>query len=97
MERTEEQVQEYWRRRAHVRDGYASDSKVRKTAKKAEVRLRKARGFEHINNFGGYQILDSNNNVVAGNDFDLSARDVLEYCMPRIKITPRHSEDAVNR
>ena len=93
MDITAEQSQEYRRRQAHIRDGYkyASDSVARKAAKKAELRLKKARGYPHFNNLGGYQIIDARNIVVAGRDFDLSTYDVVEYCESRIKI---HSDEA---
>jgi len=33
-----------------------------------------------MNNFGGYQLIDDRNNVVAGTNFELNADDVLVFC-----------------
>jgi hypothetical protein len=33
-----------------------------------------------MNNFGGYQLIDDRNNVVAGANFELNADDVLVFC-----------------
>jgi hypothetical protein len=55
-------------------------AQARYWAKKADYRCLKSRGQRHINNKGGYQLVDACNNVVAGVDFDLTATDVAEFC-----------------
>jgi hypothetical protein len=57
-----------------------TDAQARRWARKADYRCCKARGKQHINNRGGYQLVDYCNNVVAGVDFDLSTNDVVEFC-----------------
>jgi hypothetical protein len=57
------------------------DSKVRRVAKSVGLRVCKARGQEHANNLGGYQLVNDNT-VVAGSDYDLSPDDVLYWCQP---------------
>ena len=57
-----------------------TDAQARYWAKKADYRCCKARGKEHLNNKGGYQLVDTCNNVVAGVDFGLTATDVVEFC-----------------
>jgi len=57
-----------------------TDAMVRYWASKADYRAVKARGQQHINNRGGYQLVDDCNTVVAGLDFDLAPKDVVEFC-----------------
>jgi hypothetical protein len=57
-----------------------TDAQARRWARKADYRAVKARGKQHINNRGGYQLVDDCNNVVAGVNFDLSATEVVEFC-----------------
>jgi hypothetical protein len=57
-----------------------TDAQARRWARKADYRCFKARGKQHINNRGGYQLVDDCNNVVAGVDFDLNATEVVEFC-----------------
>lgn len=57
-----------------------NDSRLRHKAQKLGYELRRARGRLHINNLGGYQIIDPYYNfVVDGADFDLSAEYVEEW------------------
>jgi hypothetical protein len=60
----------------------ALDSKVRRVAKAAGLSVCKARGHEHGNNKGGYQLINDRGNIVEGPDFGLSADDVLYWCRP---------------
>jgi hypothetical protein len=62
---------------AKGRDG-CSDAQARYWARKEAYRVAKARGRQHVNNHGGYQLLDDRNTVVAGVDFDLSATEVVD-------------------
>jgi hypothetical protein len=57
-----------------------TDAQARRWARKADYRAIKARGTQHINNRCGYQLVDDCNNVIAGLSFDLSAKDVVEFC-----------------
>ena len=57
-----------------------TDAQARRWARKADYRAVKARGTQHINNRGGYQLVDDYNNVVAGVNFELSATEVVEFC-----------------
>jgi hypothetical protein len=57
-----------------------TDAQARRWARKADYRAVKARGKQHINNQGGYQLVDDCNNVVAGVNFDLTATEVVEFC-----------------
>jgi hypothetical protein len=57
-----------------------TDAQARRWARKADYRAVKARGKQHINNRGGYQLADDCNNVVAGVNFDLNATEVVEFC-----------------
>ena len=82
MELTPEQVAQYYQRVAHCANMTGeNDGDARRDAKKAGLRITKARGRCHLNNCGGYQLLDERNNVVAGADFTLNAQDVIEYCL----------------
>lgn len=57
-----------------------SDSQARRIARKTGLRCIKARGKQHINQRGGYQLVDERTNVVvAGLNFDLSADEVVEF------------------
>jgi hypothetical protein len=56
-----------------------TDATARYWARRAGWRCAKARGRQHINNKGGYMIVDGwTNNVVYGVNFDLSSTDVVE-------------------
>lgn len=58
------------------------DQKARRAAKRAELCARKSRWrLGTIDNEGGFRITDPYTNfVVAGEKWDLSAHDVIEYC-----------------
>lgn len=59
----------------------ASDSAARRAAQRAGYIARKSRGRESLDNFGGFMIIDPATSVVAaGFRFDLSARDVIDWC-----------------
>jgi hypothetical protein len=62
-----------------------TDAQARRWARKADYRAVKARGKQHINNRGGYQLVDDCNNVVAGVDFDLNATEVVEFCKRELR------------
>lgn len=57
-----------------------TDAQARRLARKADYRAVKSRGEQHINNRGGYQLVDDCNNVVAGVNFELSATEVVDFC-----------------
>jgi hypothetical protein len=57
-----------------------TDAQARGWAHKADYCCFKARGKQHTNNRGGYQLVDAFNNVVAGVNFELSAAEVVEFC-----------------
>ncbi len=59
---------------------HTTDAQARYAARKMGLRICKSRDrCLHTNNHGGYQLIDTYNNVVAGRDFDLSAEDVVTY------------------
>ena len=91
---TPEQHAEYMKRRRHC---YGIDQKgyfrTRRAAKKAGLRVSKSMQQPHANNLGGFQILDSNG-VVAGFDFDLNVKDVVEFCE---KYEEKQSNEASKR
>jgi hypothetical protein len=63
-----------------------SDSRARQAARKAGLRCVKSRQQEHINQRGGYQLLDESANVVvAGLDFDLSADEVVAIALDEMQ------------
>ena len=58
-----------------------TDAMARYWASKADYRVVKARGQQHINNRGGYKLVDAyDSTVIAGLDFDLTPKDVVEFC-----------------
>jgi hypothetical protein len=58
-----------------------TDAQARRWARKADYRCFKTRGKQHFNNRGGYQLVDDDcNTVVAGRNFGMSAKDVVEFC-----------------
>lgn len=58
----------------------ATDSRLRRKARKLGYELRRARGGLHTNNLGGYQIVDPFYNlVVDGVNYDLAADYVEEW------------------
>jgi hypothetical protein len=57
------------------------DSKARAAAKRVGLRARKSRQSIHLDNLGGYMLINPYfNTVVVGVRFDMSAQDVIEYC-----------------
>jgi hypothetical protein len=68
------------------RTSVITDCAARYWARKAGLRCCKPRGKVHINNHGGYRLLDQNNNVVAGLHFDLSAEEVKQFAFDRLNI-----------
>ena len=61
-----------------------TDAMARYWARKAGWRCTKARGQQHINNRGGYMIVDDNNCVVNGQNFDLSTDGVVELARGKV-------------
>jgi hypothetical protein len=60
-----------------------SDSQARRAAKRIGLFARKSRWRrDTIDNYGGYMLIDPwHNSVVAGSRFDLTAADVVEWCI----------------
>jgi len=55
----------------------ATDSRLRRLARKNGNRLRRSRwGRGLIDNFGGYMIVDENDCIISGSRFDLGPSDV---------------------
>jgi hypothetical protein len=63
----------------------AMDSRARRAAKRVGLQARKSRWRAgSIDNLGGFQIIDPWRNwIVAGQRFDFTARDVIEFCESR--------------
>jgi len=59
-----------------------SDSQARRAAKRVGLAVKKTRWRANtVDNKGGYQIIDPNfNRIEAGERFDLSAKDVVDFC-----------------
>ncbi len=55
-------------------------AKARRAAKREGLIARKPRGRLSSDNYGGFQLLDQRNRIVAGVKCDLSAQDVIDYC-----------------
>ena len=54
---------------------------ARRAAKRAGLVARKGRGHLSLNNHGGFMLVDPfRNRIVAGEKFDLSAGEIIEYC-----------------
>jgi hypothetical protein len=60
----------------------AIESKARRAARRIGLQACKSRWRrDSVDNLGGFQLIDPNYNaIVAGERFDLSAEDVIEYC-----------------
>ena len=59
----------------------AQDQRARRAAKRAGFRIAKSRDrITHLNNRGGYQLVNGNNIVVDGVNFGLSWGDVVMDC-----------------
>jgi hypothetical protein len=60
----------------------SDDSKARRAAARIGLEARKSRSrWDLMRNLGGYRLIDPNRNcIIAGERFDLSAADVIEYC-----------------
>lgn len=56
-----------------------TEAQARYWGRKAGWRIAKARGRLHINNLGGFQVIDGTNTVIAGVDFDWTAAQVVEF------------------
>jgi hypothetical protein len=56
-------------------------ARARYAASRLGWRVQKSRQrYQHVNNRGLLRLLDSQGNVIAGVDFDMSPRDVITYC-----------------
>ena len=59
----------------------AVEARARRAAKRVGLMARKSRYSLSIDNLGEFQLLDPfNNRIVAGENFDLTAEEVIEYC-----------------
>jgi hypothetical protein len=64
----------------------ADDQRARRAAKRIGLAARKSRKRRSIDNHGGFRIIEPYNNIVeAGERFDLSPEDVIEFCRPTLK------------
>jgi hypothetical protein len=61
-----------------------TDKQARYWARKAGLRRIKARGRQHWNQRGGYQLVNYWNCVVGGVDFDFSAERVVEFAQQEL-------------
>ncbi len=59
-----------------------SDCRARRSARKADLVAKKSRWRRNsVDNLGGFMLVDPHlNAVVAGERFDMSAEDAIEYC-----------------
>jgi len=55
------------------------EARARRIAKRHDHWIAKAHGRLHINNHGEFQLLDLNNIVVGGVNFDMTPEQVIEY------------------
>jgi hypothetical protein len=55
------------------------EAKARRIAKRHDHRVCKARGRLHMNNRGQFQLINWNNNVVGGSDFDMTPQEIIDY------------------
>lgn len=60
----------------------AEDSAARRAAKRAGLRIVRSRWRRYsCDNYGGYQLINANRNwIVAGERFDLTPDDVIDWC-----------------
>lgn len=80
MTLTQAEIQQYGLMHAHTKNiSSAADARARRAAKRCGLRVCKSRQQRHFNNFGGYQLIDDRNFVVAGANFELNADDVVEF------------------
>jgi hypothetical protein len=57
------------------------DQRARRAAKRCGLYATKSRWRrDSIDNYGGFALVDERNYIVAGERFDLSAEDVIDYC-----------------
>jgi hypothetical protein len=60
----------------------ALDSRARRAARRCGLHATKSRWRRNsIDNFGGFALVDERNCIVAGAHFDMSAEDVIDYCV----------------
>jgi hypothetical protein len=61
----------------------ALEARARRAAKRAGLMARKSRWrYDSIDNYGGFQLIDPERNfVVLGTRYELSAEDVIGYCL----------------
>ena len=52
------------------------EAKLRQKAKRQGFALKKSRAAQSLDNQGGYMVVDGNNNIFAGEKFNLTAEDV---------------------
>jgi hypothetical protein len=65
----------------------ASDMQARYAAKKIGMRAAKSRWRKNsIDNRGGFQIIDGNNNVVDGYRFDLNGDEVVKFAYEQARL-----------
>jgi hypothetical protein len=57
----------------------AIETRARRAAKREGYFMRKSRAALSIDNHGQFRLIDGNNRMVAGEKFDMSAQDVLDY------------------
>jgi hypothetical protein len=66
----------------------ALDGKVRRAVRRVGWRACKSRDRSlHHNNQGGWKILDYDNSVIYGVDYDCSDREVLDVCEEKLRRT----------
>jgi hypothetical protein len=81
MTMTDSDIRQYCATHDHTKNiPNAEGARARRAAHQCGLWVRKSRQHRHMNNFGGYQLIDDRNNVVAGANFELNADDVLVFC-----------------
>jgi len=58
----------------------AVDARARRAASRCGLRAMKSRRAFSGDNYCGFMLVDDNNLIAAGERFDMSAEDVLDYC-----------------
>jgi hypothetical protein len=59
---------------------FALDARARRAARRRGWSAKKSRRSFSVDNYGGFMLVDERNCILDGERFDLSAKDVIDWC-----------------
>ena len=74
------------------------DTRARRAARRVSLIARRSRWRrDTVDNYGGFQLINDRNRIIAGYRFDLSPEEAIDYCSAQTGLRANSLESAVKK